>query len=191
MDNTINEHIQNRRSIYPNMYSAEPVDDNIIQQMLENANYAPTHKLTAPWRFVVFKGNGIKKFANYQAERYKQTHPDDFDAVKYEKLLNKPLKCSHIIAIGMKRNEIVPEMEEIASVAAAVQNMWLTASAYGIGCYWSTGGVTFDEGAKSFFGLEEQDKLMGFLYIGQFGGSKWPQARRTPIEEKVTWVTSE
>ena len=57
--------IRERRSIYPNMYSDEPVDDAVIREMLENANWAPTHRLTEPWRFVVFKGEGLRKLADF------------------------------------------------------------------------------------------------------------------------------
>ena len=52
----------------------------------------------------------------------------------------------------MKRDKSLPKMEEVAAVSMAVQNMWLTATAHGVGCYWSTGGVTFVEGAQEAFG---------------------------------------
>ena len=184
--------IRERRSIYPNMYSNEPVDDAIIQEMLENANWAPTHRLTEPWRFVVFKGEGLKKLASYQSELYKElsTQAGNFDEAKFEKLAKKPLLASHIIAIGMKRDPkaSVPEVEEVASVAAAVQNMYLTATAHGIGCYWGSGGITYKAEANKFFGLEEGDRLLGFMYVGNLKSDKWPQGRRKPIEDKVTWV---
>ena len=184
--------IRERRSIYPNMYSDEPVDDEIIREMLENANWAPTHRLTEPWRFVVFKGEGLKKLATFQSELYRElsTKAGNFDETKFNKLANKPLLASHIIAIGMKRDPkaSVPEVEEVASVAAAVQNMYLTATAHGIGCYWGSGGVTYKPEANEFFGLEEGDQLLGFMYVGNLKSDKWPAGRRKPLEEKVTWV---
>ena len=189
-----NHLLRNRRSIYPAMYSDVPVDDAIIKTMLENANWAPTHKLTEPWRFVVFKGEGLKKLAVFQSELYKElsTAAGNFDVSKFEKLATKPLMASHIIAIGMKRDPkgLVPEVEEIAAVACAVQNMYLTAAAHGIGCYWGSGGITYKEEAKSFFGLGAEDKLLGFLYIGNLKTDKWPIGKRKPIEEKVNWVES-
>ncbi|KYG83560.1 nitroreductase family protein [Roseivirga echinicomitans] len=189
-----NKLLRNRRSIYPAMYSEVPVDDAIIKEMLENANWAPTHKLTEPWRFVVFKGEGLKKLATFQSELYKElaTKASNFDASKFEKLATKPLLASHIIAIGMKRepNVLVPEIEEISAVACAVQNMYLTATAHGIGCYWGSGGITYKEEAKSFFGLGAEDKLLGFLYVGNLKTDKWPAGKRGPIEEKVSWVES-
>src|SRR5882762_1920181 len=87
---------------------------------------------------------------------------------KYEKLLTNPELCSHIIAIILKRStEIaIPEMEEIAAVACAVQNIWLSAAAFGLGGYWSTGGITYDPAARPFLGLQGDDRLMGFFYLG-------------------------
>ena len=185
--------IRQRRSIFPNMYSEEPVSNEIIREMLENANWAPTHRLTEPWRFVVFKGEGLKRYADFQAEMYRKTAEaaGNYDEAKFEKLSTKPLKASHIIAIGMHRNEkeLVPEVEEICSVAAAVQNMYLSATAHGVGCYWTTGGTTFIEEAKPFFNLGEKDQLLGFLYVGNLKSDKWPQGRRKSIDEKVSWVT--
>ena len=162
----VNSVVRNRRSIYTSMFSGEIVQDGIIQEMLENANWAPTHKLTEPWRFTLFKGAGLQRLADFQSELYKKTalEKGDFNEAKFEKLASKPLECSHIIAIGMKRNEVVPELEEVCSVAAAVQNMWLTASAHKIGCYWSTGGVTFYEKAKAFFWI----RRTGINYLDSY-----------------------
>lgn len=188
----VNDLIRNRRSIFLAQFTDEPVDDAIIKDMLENANWAPTHKLTEPWRFVVFKGEGRKKLAEFQSELYKEvsTRNGRFNEATYEKFGKNPLMASHIIAIGMKRDErgFLPEMEEIAAVSMAVQNMYLTATAYGVGCYWGTGGVTFYPEAKEFFGLGEQDQLLGFLYVGNVKEGFEPQGRRTPIEDKVSWV---
>ncbi|WP_422355430.1 nitroreductase family protein [Roseivirga pacifica] len=188
----INDLIRNRRSAYPAQYSSEPVADEIINEMLENANWAPTHRLTEPWRFVVFKGEGLKKLAEFQSELYKELaqKSGNFNEATYDKLAAKPQMASHVIAIGMVRDpkESVPEVEEVASVAMAVQNMYLTAEANGIGCYWGSGGVTYKEEAKAFFGLGPNDKLLGFLYVGNLKTDKKPAGRRNPIEEKVKWV---
>ena len=183
--------IRERRSIYPAQYSDEIIPKEIIDEILENANWAPTHKLSEPWRFTVFTGDGLKKLADFMSELYKTvaTKKGTFEEKNYETLQSKPLLASHIIAIGMKRDEKerLPEIEEIEAVACAVQNMYLTASAHGVGCYWGSGGVTYFEDAKAFFGLEPKDKLLGFLYLGMPKG-KWPGSKRKPIQDKVTWV---
>ena len=187
----IDKVILGRRSVYQQQYSGERVDDAIVNKILHNANWAPTHKLTEPWRFVVFSGDGLKKLASFQADLYKKvTSPDGtFKEDRYQNLLTKPMLSSHIIAVCMKRDEkkSVPEIEEIGAVFCAIENMYLTATAYGVGCYLSTGGVTYFEEAKEFFGLGKEDKLIGFFHLGM-SRIELPNGKRKPIEEKVVWV---
>ena len=183
--------MQQRRSIFPTDYTGEEVPDYAIQNMLENATYAPTHKLTEPWRFVVFKDDGLKRLATFQSECYKQvtTRDGTFRQERYNGLKTKPMQSGCIIAIGMKRDEkkSVPEVEEIGAVFCAVENMYLTAAALGIGCYLSTGGITYFNEAKEFFGLGPADRLLGFFHVGI--AKSWPsQKTRKPAEEVVTWV---
>jgi len=186
----LNNIIRNRRSVFPKDYTGEKVKDSVITQLLENANWAPTHKLTEPWRFNVFCGDVLKTFAEYQAKDYHERFfgTDRFLEKKYQKLLNNPLRCSHIISIGMHRNieEMIPEIEEIAAVACSVQNILLSASAYGLGAYWTTGGVTYNADTYSFFNLGEGDKLLGFVYLGVVD-KVTGVGHRQPIDDKVNW----
>ena len=71
------ELIRNRRSIYPAQYTGESIKDPIIEEMLENARWAPTHKFTEPWRFRVYKGEGIAKLAEFQANLYREVNLHD------------------------------------------------------------------------------------------------------------------
>lgn len=187
----VNEMILARRSVFQQQYSGEPVNDAIVWQMLQNANWAPTHKLTEPWRFIVFTGDGLKTLANFQASLYKQVTENDgsYREERYQNLLTKPMLSSHIVAVCMKRDEkkSVPEIEEIGAVFCAIENMYLTATGYGVGAYLSTGGITYFEEAKEFFGLSKEDKLIGFFHIGIPKNSP-PEGRRKPVEEKVKWV---
>ena len=190
----VNQLVRNRRSIFPKDYTGEKVDDAIVKQMLENATWAPTHKLTEPWWFVVFTGDGLKRLGEIQGAVYKKVTEADgtYKEERYQNLMTKPLECSHIIAIGMKRDEkkSVPEWEELGAVFCAVQNMYLTATAYGVGCYLSTGGITNFTEAKEHFGLGADDKLCGFLNIGVPKAELHFGMRRKSVEEKTKWVTS-
>ncbi|MCR6721835.1 MAG: nitroreductase [Chitinophagaceae bacterium] len=186
----LNELIRTRRSTFPDQFVAgKPVDDGIVREILTNATWAPNHGKAEPWHFTVFKGEGLQQFANFQSELYKQLAGANFKEITYQKLQNQPLKASHIIALGMKRtpNPNIPEMEDIAAVACAVQNMYLSVTAYGLGGYWTTGGITFKPEAKSFFNLGDDDKLLGFFYIGHVAIPS-TGAKRAALEEKVTWV---
>lgn len=190
----VNKIIRGRRSIFLAQFKEnDPIEDSIIEELLENANWAPTHKLTQPWRFIVYTSAGLKTFANYQAEMYKMRaakYGTPFLEATYQKFIENPQKASHMIAIIMKRTENsgIPVMEEIAAVAMAVQNMYLTASAHGLAAYWGTGGPTFWQEAREDFGLEGEDMLMGFFYIGKPATDNWPAGKREPISDKVGWI---
>ena len=185
-----NELVQARRSVFPQQFdTAKKVPDAIIQQILVNATWAPNHGQMEPWFFKVFTGEGLQEFAHTQSRLYKENTPDNFKQDKYIKLQQQPLLASHIISIGMKRTTTkqIPEIEDIEAVSCAVQNIYLSVAAYGLGGYWTTGGITYYEAAKSYFGLAAQDKLLGFFYIGHIAIPS-PQARRAPLEEKTEWV---
>ncbi len=186
-----NDIILNRRSIYPRQYEkGKPVPDEIIWQILENANRAPNHKQTEPWRFKVFSGDGRRYFAELQAGIYQEYAGEDYSDNRYQKLLEYPLLASHVISIGMRRNEagVLPENEEMAAVACAVENMFLSVTAYGLGSYWTTAGITYFEQSKAHFDLGEKDKLMGFFYIGYVAIPFKQLSRRSPIQTKVDWI---
>jgi len=182
---------RSRRSVFPEQFEeGKKVDDSIIKEILINATWAPNHGQAEPWQFTVFTGEGLKKLASFQSELYKQEAGDNYKEATYVKLQERPLKASHIIAIGMKRTTVknIPEVEDIAAVACAVQNMYLSLTAYGLGGYWTTGGITYHEKAKPFFGLGDNDRLMGFFYIGHIAIPS-PSAKRSPLDQKVSWVS--
>jgi nitroreductase len=187
----IDQLIRKRRSVFPQHFTGQRVDDKIVQQMIENATWAPTHKLTQPWRFIVFTDEGLRKLGAAQAEVYKNVTTADgsFREDKYNSLLTKPTLSSHIIVVLMNRDEkkSVPEVEEIGAVFCAVENMYLTATAYGIGCYLSTGGVTYFEEAKEIFGIGKDDHIIGFMHVGM-AKPNLPDSKRKPASEVVEWV---
>lgn len=189
----VNELILQRRSVFPQDYTGEKVQDDIVNQILESGRWAPTHKLTEPWRFIVFTGEGINALAKMQSDLYRKVTEADgtFKENNYQKLLSKPMLSSHIIAVLMQRDErkSVPEIEESGSVFCAIQNMYLTATAYGVGCYLSTGGITYFEEAKELFGLDKEDRLIGFFHLG-IPGKQYPPGKRKPLDEVSHWVRS-
>ncbi len=185
----LNSIIKNRRSVHIPQFSDERINDEQVDLLLQNAHEAPTHGLTQPWRFQVFCDEGLNRLATFQAELYKKNAGAEYNEGKYQKLTQNPLKCSHVISIGLNRSNSgkIPMIEDVAAVACAVQNMHLTATALGIGAYWGSGGITYDEEAKSFFGLNIEDKLLGFFYLGIPKGS-WPNApKKNNYKQHVVW----
>jgi nitroreductase len=186
----LNKIIQERRSVKTSLFQpGAPIPDDVIKQALINATWAPNHGKTEPWYFIVYTGDGIQKLSNFQAELYKKESGDKFTEAKYQKLQHDYSKASHVIAICLKRiASRIPEIEEIAAVACAVENLALTLHAYGFGGYWTTGGITYYESAKAFFGLDASDKLMGFYLCGV--PAELPEATpRTAIDIKSKWVS--
>ncbi|PWJ55601.1 nitroreductase [Dyadobacter jejuensis] len=184
---TITENIKSRRSIFPPSYTDQDITIDTIKAILENANYAPTHRRTEPWRFTVMKGEGLVRLAEFLRERYKNnTAPEAFSQARYEAAGEKVLKANCVIAIHMQPHpDQVPEWEEVAAVACAVQNMWLTATAYGIGAYWSSPGFLDEIGA--FLNIPMDHKCLGLFYMG-YSNAGDLEAKRTPIEDKTTWL---
>lgn len=180
--------LRSRKAVYPAQYIDREIDDTIIWEILESANWAPTHKLTEPWRYKVMKGAALKRFGTFMAEKYRSlNHLESFSVGKYEKLKMNPQKAGALIAICLQRDEKarVPEWEELAAVSMSVQNMWLACTAYGIGAYWSTPDLL--EHFGEFEPLSAGEKCIGLFYMGYAQPSDARPSRR-PIEEKVRWI---
>lgn len=179
--------IRSRRSVFPKSYTPEVIPRETIELILANANYAPSHKLTEPWRFTVFRGPGLSRLANEMGRIYQEHTPEKkFKQSKLESTKEKILKASCVIAISMKTHpDKLPEWEELASVACAVQNMWLTASALHVGAYWSTPGTIGH--LKDFLKLGSEEKCIGLFYMG-FHEEPPREAKRRSIDKKTTWV---
>lgn len=187
----ITQNIRNRRTVKPKLLSDRPIDEAIIREMLENANWAPSHGMTEPWRFTVFTGDARAKLAALMAEAYQAvTPPEKFKPNKLESMATNPLRAPVLITIGMKRQEggKISEVDEIQAVACAVQNMHLTATAHGLGAFWSSNAAVCSDQVREFVGLGENDRMLGLFYVGYPAGD-WPTGERTPIDDKLQWRT--
>ncbi len=182
--------IISRRSIKPAALNGQKIGEDKIKALLELANWAPIHGFTEPWRFVVFSGDAIPRFCQRNAEMYKETtEPEKFSSAKYEKQLHNGDKASHIIAVYLKRgsNPNITMLEEICAVAAAVQNILLGAGALGIAVLWSTGGAVLLPAMEGYLGIDEEDIMIGLLYMG-YTDEPAKTGKRTPIEDKIKWM---
>ena len=179
--------IKTRRSVFPISYINKPIEKETLVEILECADQAPNHKLTQPWRFKVFTGQGLVKLANELVKQYKQITPKEtFLQKKSDSISEKILQSSAVMAICLQESGKVPKWEEIAGVASAVQNMSLAASALGIGSYGSSPPMINEVG--SFLQLKENESCIGFFYMGYH--EEVPRlGSRSPLEEKVTWIS--
>ena len=119
----ITELIRNRRTIYPEQFSERKVHREQIELMLNNAQWAPTHGNTQPWRFIVFADAGREKLSDFLSRTYLEITPiDKQNDSKLAKMINRPLLSSAVIAVCMSRQveEKIEEIEEIEAVACAI-----------------------------------------------------------------------
>ncbi|OQS04516.1 hypothetical protein THRCLA_03262 [Thraustotheca clavata] len=186
------ELIAHRRSIYPQDYdTSRVVPEEVLNQLLVSANWAPTHGKTEPWRFIVFAGEARRRLGEKDAAIYKAKTPEEkFFTKKHAKKLQSKLDSSYVIAIVMKRQESkkIPEIEEIEACACAVQNLHLSATAHGVAGYWSSGG-SFDDDMKEFLQLGAEDVCLGLFYIGYVKPDvAHPKGVRRPIQDKITYI---
>jgi nitroreductase len=181
--------IKSRRNIKPAHFNGEKITDASVADILALADWAPTHKFTEPWRFVVFANERVHSFCLEHAALYKANTPEaEYEQSKFDKLLHLGDKASHIVVVYMKRTpgNRLPEWEEQAAVACAIQNMLLAAHANGIAAFWSTGGMSAKPQFKTWLDLADDDFPMGMIYLGK-SDEKPVGVRRIPVEEKVRW----
>jgi len=187
----ITELIRERRTIYPEQFSDRKVHKEQVELMLNNAQWAPTHGNTQPWRFKVFMEEGRTQLSDFLSQTYLKLTPKEKQSdAKLAKLLTRPLKSSVIIAVCMNRqeSESIAELEEIEAVACAIQNMHLTCTAYGLGAFWATPKLIYTSEMNEFLKIGEKDKCIGLFYIG-YPAIEWPEAHRKPIEYNTEWIT--
>ncbi|NRA11876.1 MAG: nitroreductase family protein, partial [Crocinitomicaceae bacterium] len=146
---------------------------------------------TQPWRFKVFMDEGRQALSSYLGQAYLDFTPQKYqNDVKLKKLILRPLKSSVVIAVCMKRQpeEKILEIEEIEAVACAIQNMYLTCTAYGLGGFWSTPKLIYTSAMNDFLKIGEKDKCLGLFYIG-YPAIEWPKSHRKPIEYTTKWIS--
>ncbi len=97
------------------------------------------------------------------------------------------MRSGCVIVIIMKRSGEgkVPEWEEIAAMGAAMENIWLSLAAYGLGGYWSTpAGIV---NGRGFLQLKPDERCLGLFYLG-YSSHTTASRKRHPVSEKVEWV---
>ncbi|MBM3424943.1 MAG: nitroreductase [Bacteroidetes bacterium] len=185
----ITQLIRDRRTIYPEQFSSRQVHKEQIELILNNAQWAPTHGNTQPWRFHVFMDKGKERLSQFLGETYLSLTPTEQQVdSKLAKLMRRPLLSSAVIAVSMARQKErkILEIEEIEAVACAIQNMHLTCTAYEIGLFWSTPKLIYSTTMNDFLGLSEDDKCLGLIYLG-YPSIEWPDAHRIPLEYHTQW----
>jgi nitroreductase len=180
--------IKERRTHPTRFFNDKDVPKELIKQLLENGNWAPNHKKTEPWRFIVYSGKGRDKFVAEVKKALEQAQQNGADVPtdKVNKFALHFRKAPVAIAIvaNLDEEHRLPEWEEMAAVSMAVQNIWLSATAAGLSVFWAT--PPFVNLLGSPLDLKPNQKSMGFLFLG-YANRPFPANGRESIEDKIIW----
>jgi nitroreductase len=187
------ETIKSRRSI-GKMTEQRPTRKQ-IERILEAATHAPNHHKVEPWKFFVLAGSARAELgtimASSLAKRLGDARNDKTQALlnkEQNKLLRSPVVL--VVAAEPPHQPNVLSIENIEAVAAAVQNMLLTAEEMGLAAMWRTGDAAYDPQVKQWLGLAPEDHIVAFVYLG-FPSIPKLERHPTPFEEKTTWLGRE
>ncbi|MDA1257081.1 MAG: nitroreductase [Chloroflexi bacterium] len=182
--------IKSRRTVRD--FSADPVSDATVSELIDAAVWAPNHRMTEPWRFFVLKkdGEGRKRVGDlihaWTFENTPNPNPDrkqaSADAARRE-VLDAPALV-YAYSLSGDSDEIAEE--NYAAVACAVQNFMLAAHARGLGVGWSTGKVCKPPDLAATLGLTEPARISGCLYVGYPAAA--PTSSRRDSSAVTTWL---
>ncbi len=177
----------NRRMTSPRQFNGEKLTEEEIKAILEAARWAPTHKMTEPWRYVVLRDQAIDRLARFVEKAYKEMESPPSES-KIRRKVDKIRKADTILLILLHRDEKkrIPEWEEIAALACSVENMWLYACNSGLAGYWST--PFFKDLIGDFVDLEENERCLGLFYLGKTDIEIPDNRERKSIKEISRWI---
>jgi 5,6-dimethylbenzimidazole synthase len=171
-------------------FSGEPIEPALLDRLLAAAHLAPSVGLMQPWRFIRVRDRELRAriHALVEDERLKTAHAlgereQEFMRLKVEGIL----ECGEVLvaALGPDREKHIfgrrtmPEMD-LASVACAIQNLWLAARAEGLGMGWVS---LFDpEALRGLLRMPEGSKPVAVLCLG-----KVPEFYPKPMLEMMQW----
>lgn len=182
--------IRSRKSTYAYSFREKQIPKEIIEEIVTNALWAPTHKLTQPWRFEVLEGEHKTDLGKYMLDYYKEhLSIEKFPESRYEETLNYPKNATLVAIIFQRSKRIeIPEWEEIAAISCAVQNMWLSCTALNYGAYWATNAATIKY-CEAFLDLKENEKSLGIFYMGIPNEEleETQYRKRRPLSKKLKW----
>jgi nitroreductase len=163
----------------------EQLSRDLIEKLLSAAVQAPNHFKVRPWRFVVLTGKGREALGDAMAQVFKEKFPD-VPADALEKERQKPLIIA--AAVDKPSEPKVNEIENIAAVAAACQNILLAAHDLGLAAIWRTGDTARDPFIKKFLGIDPDQHLLGFLYIGYPDFEQGVVVERPSFTDRTVWM---
>jgi len=124
----------------------DPIDPAMLQRLLDAAHHAPSVGFMQPWRIVRITDRALRIALHDIVESERQLTAEALGerGAAFMKLkVEGMLECGELLVaalMGERESHIfgrrtLPEMD-LASVACAIQNLWLAARAEGLGMGW-------------------------------------------------------
>jgi nitroreductase len=179
--------IRTRRAVKE--YDPRPIPREWVEELLDAARWAPNHKLTHPWRFNVFMGEGRERLvaARQNAVRWaaqqkgKEATPEELEFAR-AKCYSAPVL---LIVSQVQSDDPIQQKEDYAACWAAIQTFCLAATARGLASYPSTGVWVDQNFLGPAIGLPEDERPVACVFLGF---SEAPtSAKRFPAERHTRW----
>ena len=163
-------------------------DDATLRLIFEAAVCAPDHGRLRPWRFFVVRGEARERLSELFETAARRRNPS-IPGAQLEKERGKPLRAPVTVVVVAKivPGHKIPEIEQVLSAAAAAMNILNAVHALGFGAQWVTGENCYDPGFREAMGLDETDRLIGFIHAGTPVGNLPPMDRPDPDEFVIDW----
>lgn len=184
--------LETRRSVRPTMFSQDGPSAAELRRMLSIGLRVPDHKKLAPWRFIVFEGEAREKIGDvFAAACTRESGDTDVPSeVRLETERTRFLRAPVVICLvsRIQKHRAVPEMEQVLSAGAAGFNLCLAANALGYATCWLTEWMAVSPGVRAAFGLAENERIAGFIYVGK-PTERQEDRERPVLDDKVSFWT--
>jgi nitroreductase len=176
--------IQSRRTIKE--FRSDPIPGETLWRILDAVRWAPNHRLTEPWRIAIIGTRSREALADALASRAASSQDPSLMAKAKDEARRKVMSPPVLLAVTCRLAENpAQQVEDLAAVCAAIQNLQLAAWSEGIGTHWNTGKVTRLPETSALLELAERGELLvGFLFLGYPAQVPEPPKRR-PIQDFV------
>ena len=80
-----------------------------------------------------------------------------------------------------------PEWEQVLTAGAVAQNLLIVATAAGYAAQWLTEWYAYHPGVTAALGLEGNERIVGFVYMGTAAEPPKERARKSASELTTYW----
>jgi len=189
-DNPVLTAIRNRRTVRE--FLDTPVPRNVLERVIEAATWAPNHRITDPWRFIVLqRGDKTRvEVAQLIHDWTLENIPNPNQATRKKsaesaqrEILDSP-SFIYVYSVPGANEEVT--RENYAAVCCAVMNLSLAAYAEGLGVGWSTGKATKPGDLAELIGADLSWDIVGALFIGY--PANVPDRQPKGLDHCASWL---